>query len=63
VIDIAAGYTVPLKSIDLEIDAFVTNITDKRYLTSRVNANDTFYGEYATMGTPRTFGISLTARY
>lgn len=56
-LDLAAGYRLTVgNSVDVRIDGFVENVTDKTYVT------DT-NGAAVVIGRPRTFGISGTIRF
>ncbi|WP_422368087.1 TonB-dependent receptor domain-containing protein [Pelagibius sp.] len=58
VVDLAAGYAFSLSDdFDLRIDAFVTNLTDERYV---VDPND---GLTEVLGRPRTIGVAGTIRF
>lgn len=61
VLDLAAGYSFSFDNFDFDLEAFVTNVTDKRYFTLLQDPG-TAFGEEA-LGRPRTFGISGTVRF
>nr|VFJ66066.1 MAG: Outer membrane receptor proteins, mostly Fe transport [Candidatus Kentron sp. FW] len=58
-VDFKAGYETKIKGADVRIDAFVENLTDKRYaLFTTAHA-----GSQKAAGRPRTFGIAVSARF
>nr|VFJ75124.1 MAG: Outer membrane receptor proteins, mostly Fe transport [Candidatus Kentron sp. FW] len=58
-VDFKAGYETKLGGADVRIDAFVENLTDKRYaLFTTAHA-----GSQKAAGRPRTFGVAVTARF
>ncbi len=62
VVDLKAGYEFDTATVGkLRLDAFIENVFDKRYLTfreSNVGSNDLM-----AVGRPRTYGVSLTAKF
>ena len=55
--DLKAGYETKLRGTELRIDAWVENLTDRRYkLPSWAPDED-------RAGRPRTFGVTVTARF
>ena len=61
VLDLSGGYVFETERIDFELGAYIANVTDNRYFTFRSNVGSPFSQE--AIGRPRTFGISLTARF
>lgn len=58
-VDLNAGYDAEIGGANLRIDAFVENLTDKRYVllgTSHSGSKD-------AAGRPRTYGIAVTTRF
>nr|VFJ73478.1 MAG: Outer membrane receptor proteins, mostly Fe transport [Candidatus Kentron sp. FW] len=60
VIDLKAGYETKFRGTDLRIDAWVENLTDKRYAASVMALTST---SAEVPGRPRTIGVALTARF
>nr|VFJ75181.1 MAG: Outer membrane receptor proteins, mostly Fe transport [Candidatus Kentron sp. FW] len=57
-IDFKAGYETKFRGTELRIDAWVENLTDKRYTASAMGSR-----WYEVPGRPRTFGVAVTARF
>nr|VFJ66877.1 MAG: Outer membrane receptor proteins, mostly Fe transport [Candidatus Kentron sp. FW] len=55
--DLKAGYETKFRGTELRIDAWVANLTDKRYKLP------TFHEYLDKAGRPRTFGVAVTARF
>ncbi|MEM6934349.1 MAG: TonB-dependent receptor, partial [Pseudomonadota bacterium] len=61
VVDLAAGYDLgAVLDIDLRVDVFIENLTDKTYFTFRED-NPTL--DLQAVGRPRTFGLAATYRF
>nr|VFJ51411.1 MAG: Outer membrane receptor proteins, mostly Fe transport [Candidatus Kentron sp. FW] len=58
-VDFKAGYETKLNGADVRIDAFVENLTDKRYALFGTAHS----GNDPAAGRPRTFGVAVTARF
>jgi len=54
---------VSLDNPSLEIAAFVKNLTDKRYNSSRLVQDNTLGYVIGTAGDPRTFGVEISYRF
>ena len=61
VLDLSGGYVLETENVDFEFGAYITNVTDNRYFTFRSNVGTPFAQQ--AIGRPRTFGVSLTARF
>lgn len=60
-LDLTAGYSLETRYADLELDAFVQNVTDARYFTYRIDVGTPLVEQ--SIGRPRTFGARLTLRF
>lgn len=60
-LDLTAGYEIDMGFGSFRVDAFVENVTDKRYFTFRERRASGF--AFDAVGRPRTFGIAGTLRF
>nr|VFJ73480.1 MAG: Outer membrane receptor proteins, mostly Fe transport [Candidatus Kentron sp. FW] len=56
--DFKAGYETKFRGTELRIDAWVENLTDKRYTSAAMASS-----KKEVPGRPRTIGVALTARF
>lgn len=61
VLDFAGGYRFETNYADIELDAFVQNVTDERYFTYRIDVGTPLVEQ--SIGRPRTFGARVTMRF
>lgn len=62
VVDMRLGYDVqPTQNLDLRIEGFIKNVADARYETRDFDGG--LFVNSRTVGRPRTFGVTATARF